>query len=292
MGVEDQEPSRWHLRATLAPDKVPALSALGLSRILADGLAPLVDLIFPPRCPLCGAAIGAQTGLCVDCWATLRIPGDPACSTCQRPLEAAQVEDGVICGLCLASPPRHDGIAAGTLYGEPSRKLVLAFKYGRRLALAPMLARLIAARLPALDGEWLIVPVPLHRWRLWHRGYNQAALLAREIGRLTGQAVLVDGLVRTRRTPMLGGLGRKARARALAGALEIKAGAAQRLAGAGIVLVDDVLTSGATSDACVRVLKAAGAEKVVIACFARVLDEVHGQSPQTETPGARTPGVP
>lgn len=152
-----------------------------------------------------------------------------------------------------------------------------------------MLARLIAARLPALEGDWLVVPVPLHRWRLWTRGFNQAALLAHEIARLTGARLLVDGLERNRRTPPLGGLGRKARKRTLAGAVAVSARRAAAITEAQIVLVDDVLTSGATSDACVRALKRAGAAKVVIACFARVLDEVEGTN---ETPGAETPGAP
>jgi ComF family protein len=169
---------------------------------------------------------------------------------------------------------------------------VLAFKHGRRIALAPMLARLIAARLPALDGQWLMVPVPLHRWRLWSRGYNQSALLATEVARLTGQQLLVDGLVRTKRTPKLGGLGRKARARTLRGALAINPRRGAMLHGAQVILVDDVLTSGATSEACVRVLKRAGVAKVIVACFARVLDEAEGSVPQTETPGALTPGAP
>lgn len=259
---------------------------MSVAATLREGVAPLVDLIYPPRCPLCGTAIGAQTGLCGACWSELRIPGEPACASCQRPFGVAQVGAGAICGPCLAEPPRHDGIAAGTLYGEGSRKLVLAFKHGRRIALAPMLARLIAARLPALEGEWLVVPVPLHRWRLWGRGFNQAGLLGRELALLKGAKLMVDGLVRTRRTPMLGGLGRKARARALSGALAVNPRRAAALRGAQVILVDDVFTSGATSEACVRALKRAGAAKVVIACFARVLDEAERMEPANETPGA------
>ncbi|GGD93585.1 hypothetical protein GCM10011515_11730 [Tsuneonella deserti] len=192
----------------------------------------------------------------------------------------------------MGHPPRHDGIAAGTLYGEGSRKLVLAFKHGGRIAMAPMLARLIVARLPALEGEWLAVPVPLHRWRLWSRGFNQAALLAREVARRSGARLVVDGLVRRKRTPMLGGLGRTARARALAGALEVGPRLLGEIKAAQIILVDDVLTSGATTEACVKALKAAGAAKVIIACFARVLDEAEGDKALNETPGALTPGVP
>jgi ComF family protein len=259
---------------------------------LRHSMAPLVDLIYPPRCPLCGEAIGAQTGLCAACWSALRIPGEPACARCQRPFGNAAVGRGAVCAPCLANPPRHDGIAAGTLYSDGSRKLVLAFKHGRRIALAPMLARLIAARLPALEGEWLVVPVPLHRWRLWSRGYNQAALLARELARLTGQRLLVDGLVRSRRTAALGGLGRKARARMLAGAIAANPRRCGRIQDSQVILVDDVLTSGATSEACVSALKRAGASKVIVACFARVLGEAAGGGPKNETPGALTPGAP
>lgn len=239
-------------------------------------LAPIVDLIFPPRCPLCGAGLAAQDGLCAACWGQLALPGDPCCVACQRPFP-----DGIsgesLCAPCLAQLPRHDGIAAGTLYNDASRRLVLAFKYGHRIALAPLLARLMLARLPQTglpaNADWLVVPVPLHRWRLWQRGYNQAALLAREIARNRGLALAVDGLVRTRATPRLGGLGAKARKRALTGSIALNPSWASRIKGRNVVLVDDVLTSGATSDACVSALKRAGAVKVVVCCFARVLDE-------------------
>jgi ComF family protein len=240
---------------------------------LAEAAAPLVDLVFPPRCPSCGEAIAAQDGLCVVCWSELAIPGEPACALCGRPFVDGIVSEGAVCAPCLADPPRHDGIAAATLYNEASRKLVLAFKHGRKIALAPMLARLIAARLPQTEGAWLVVPVPLHPFRLWRRGFNQSALLAREIARLRGATLLVDGLVRRKRTPVLGGLGKAARARALSGAIAVRPRCRAALKGAHVILVDDVMTSGATSDACVGALKRVGAEKVVVACFARVLDE-------------------
>lgn len=246
---------------------------MGVPDTVSRTLAPLVDFVFPPRCPLCGDGLAAQTGLCAGCWSELAIPGEPACALCQRPFGSGGLKQGTICAPCLASPPKHDGIAAGTLYNDASRRLVLAFKHGRRIALAPMLARLIAARLPKGEHEWLMVPVPLHRMRLWSRGFNQAALLARELAKSSGGELLVDGLVRRKQTPVLGGLGRKARARALQGAIVVDPARAARIKGAHVLLVDDVLTSGATSGACVSALKRAGAEKVVIACFARVLDE-------------------
>jgi len=179
---------------------------------------------------------------------------------------------GARCAPCLAQAPRHDGIAAATIYNDASRKLVLAFKHGNRIALAGLMARLIAPRLPAVDGEWLLVPVPLHRWRLWRRGYNQAALLARELARCTGAGIAVDVLERRKATAPLGGLGRKARRRELSGAIGVSAGATDRVRGRKVILVDDVLTSGATSDVCVAALRRAGAQTVIVACFARVLD--------------------
>lgn len=235
-------------------------------------LAPVVDLVFPPRCPLCGEALAAHGGLCSACWAELVIPGEPACAKCQRPLGDG-IAAGSVCAPCLASPPLHDGIAAATLYNEASRRLVLAFKHGRRIALADQLARLILPRIGQVGAEWLIVPVPLHRWRLWRRGFNQSALLGREVAKTKGARLLVDGLVRRKATPMLGGLGRAARMRVLSGAIAVNPKRAGTIRGAKVLLIDDVLTSGSTSEACVRALKRAGAEQVVVACFARVLDE-------------------
>lgn len=239
---------------------------------LSDALAPIVDLVFPPRCPLCGEGIAAQTGLCANCWATLDIPGEPACASCARPF-ANGIPDGSVCAPCMADPPKHDGIAAATLYNDASRKLVLSLKHGGRISLAPMMAGLMAAKLPFLDGDWIVTPVPLHRWRIWRRGYNQSAELARSICKTSDARLILDMLERRKATPSLGGLGKKARKRALSGAIAVNPRRAALVRGARIVLVDDVLTSGATSNACVHSLKRAGAEKVVVACFSRVLDD-------------------
>lgn len=250
-------------------------------------LAPIVDLVFPPRCPLCGAALARHGGLCGDCWSGLVIPGEPCCCQCQRPLpdrSAQQGDDAAlaqaeaaqgtwVCAPCLAEPPRHGGIAAATLYTDTSRRLVLAFKHGRRVALADLLVRLMVPRLRGIEGEWLIVPVPLHRWRLWRRGFNQSAVLARGLGRALGWPVLVDALVRPRPTPPLGHMSARQRKRVLQGAIRVPPHRAERLQGARVLLVDDVLTSGATSDACIMALRSAGVADVRIACFARVVNE-------------------
>lgn len=245
-------------------------------------LAPVLDLLFPPRCPMCGEGVSEQGGLCGACWSGLAIPGDPSCGLCQRPLSseaASHDEDDLRCHQCAGEAPRHHGVAAATLYNDTSRDLVMALKYGRRVALAGMMGRLMASRLKYLahmgvGPGWLVVPVPLHRWRLWGRGFNQSALLAQEIARNTGAQPLVDGLIRRRKTPMLGGLGPDERARVLDGAIGVHRGRRHALNGAKIVLTDDVLTSGATTNACIAALEQAGASRVVIACFARV----HGES--------------
>lgn len=247
-----------------------------LTATMRETFAPLVDLVYPPRCPLCGEAMATQNGVCASCWSQLVIPGEPCCSRCQRPFSSGLAAHGSVCAPCMAAPPKHAGLYAATLYNDASRKLILAFKHGGRIALADMLGRQVASRLPDLEGEWLVVPVPLHWKRLWRRGFNQAGLLARSIAKSTGQPLLVDGLVRHKPTPVLGGLGRKARARALVGAIAANPVRTRMLKGANIILVDDVITSGATTDACVNVLKRAGARKVVVACFARVLDEALG----------------
>ena len=129
--------------------------------LLADTLSPLVDLVYPPRCPACGAGLARQVGLCAECWDQLVIPSAPSCGTCQRPFGESGPDDGAICAPCLAKPPKHDGIAAATLYNDVSRKLVLALKHGGRIALAPMLARFMATDREFAKARRNIQPAPV-----------------------------------------------------------------------------------------------------------------------------------
>ncbi|MEM6475629.1 MAG: ComF family protein [Pseudomonadota bacterium] len=263
---------------------------MGARTILTESLQPLVDLVYPPRCPLCGDALAQQGGLCATCWSELEAPGEPSCQSCQRPI----VSGHDTCWDCTSAPPLHTGVYAATVYDDASRKLILTFKHGGKIALARLLGQMMAARLPIADpgsGPPLLIPVPLHRWRLWGRGYNQAALLARELERNGRGQLLVDGLVRRKQTPSLGGLGSEERRKVLAGAIAVRQTRAKRIAGRDVILVDDVLTSGATSNACVEVLLETGAASVRIACFARVLSGAreHNTSPQNTLPKNTTP---
>lgn len=159
---------------------------------------------------------------------------------------------------------------AAVAYGPAARTLALRLKYGGRTSHAVTAARMMARHLPA-DAQ-LLVPVPLHRWRIWGRGFNQAALIARGLSAMRGVPAELDLLRRVKATPVLRGLGPKGRARAVAGAFALAPGAKERVKGRSVVLVDDIYTSGATTDACVRLLKRAGARQVTILCWARVID--------------------
>lgn len=266
---------------------------------LAEGLRPVVDLVYPPRCPLCGDAVAEQSGLCVECFGELEMPGEPACSSCSIPMGAGKDRGKGQCVACEDDPPRHAGVVAATIYNDASRKLILSFKHGGKIAHAKLLGRLMAARIKPRENAPLLIPVPLHRWRLWGRGYNQSALLARELERNGKGRLLVDGLVRTKQTPSLGGLGSEARRKVLRGAISVRRSRASAIKDQDIILVDDVLTSGATSNACVDALVCAGAASVRIACFARVVNGVgkqvathEKQEPQNETPEViKTPGA-
>ncbi|WP_423602046.1 ComF family protein [Sphingomonas sp. MS122] len=229
----------------------------------------LIALALPPRCPGCSEVVEADHRFCASCWGEFTLIAPPWCAACNLPFEFDRGEEA-LCGQCLAVPPVHDGVRAAVAYGPAARALVLKLKYGGRTAYAATAARLMARLMPG-DAE-LLVPVPLHRWRIWGRGFNQAALIAHELARLRGVPADLDLLRRIRATPVLRGLGARGRAKAVAGAFAAAPGARERVAGRSVVLVDDVFTSGATADACVRLLKRAGAARVTILCWARVLD--------------------
>lgn len=235
---------------------------MALSRFLRH----LLDFALPPRCGGCGAVVDEVDSFCTGCWTLLEFLGQGGCERCGMPLQATEADT---CGACLARPPRLDRIRAAVAYGDISRSIAMRLKYGRKVALARTMSRYMHPLLGQLPGDSVIVPVPLHRWRTWNRGFNQSAIVARELSRRSGVPVAMDAVKRIRRTPPLKGLNMRQRRRTVAGAFRANPEAA--LKGRTVVLVDDVLTTGSTAEACARVLKRAGAARVELVSWARVI---------------------
>jgi len=225
----------------------------------------VLDFALPPRCAGCDTIVSDVHSFCTDCWKTIDFLGNSGCAACGLPLEATEQ---TTCGACLARPPRIARTRSAVAYDDLTRRLAIRLKYGRKIAIARTMARYMAP-LVSEEGERLLVPVPLHRWRLWGRGFNQSALVASELSRRL--SLPTDPLVlrRTRRTPPLKGMSPLQRRRTVAGAFRVHDKAA--IAGKTVILVDDVLTSGSTADACARTLRRAGAARVELVSWARVV---------------------
>jgi len=244
------------------------LAARNLFRLVAQPFRLTLDLALPPRCPGCGLVTMADHLFCVDCWRKLDFLNGPACRNCGVPF-ALDPGAPAQCGACLADPPAIDGMQAAVAYGEIARTLALKLKYGRRPGLAVTLAQQM--RRLVGEGDVLLAPVPLHHWRLWRRGYNQAALIGRALARDTGQPFLPDLLIRTKATPVLRSMGPAERRKAVRGAFRVTPQHAPQVKDRAIVLIDDVYTTGATANACAAALKRAGAASVRLCCWSRVV---------------------
>jgi ComF family protein len=259
----------WLVPPCVLFDKCVVKSAL-------EFLRAAVDLVLPERCPACGTITPSGGHFCGLCWQKLRFITQPWCASCAAPLEFA-LDDAQMCATCIAKPPSHDGIRAAVAYCDTSRQVVLKLKYGGKIAMAILIAQHLKRHLPETDERIFIVPVPLHWTRLWSRGFNQSALIAKSMARSNDHIFCPDMLIRKKRTPLLRGLSGKQRQQTLKNAFELNPKLSGKVRGARIILVDDVLTSGATSQSCVKTLKKAGAQWVQIFCWARVL---HDDVPQ------------
>jgi ComF family protein len=216
--------------------------------------------------------VGEAAGLCASCWSKLSPIERPFCERLGIPF-IYDPGPGILSMQAIADPPSYRKARAAVRYDDIARTLVHALKYGDRLDLAPTMGRWMArAGAELLNEADIIVPVPLHWRRLWARRFNQSALLAKIVSEKTGIEVVHDALKRVKATPQQVGLTRSERAENVQGAFRVSTGDRAKVAGRRVLLLDDVLTSGATADTCCRALLRAGASHVDVLVFARVVD--------------------
>lgn len=262
---ENHLPSTTSWRTRLAP----------FGRLAGGAAGVVVDFVLPPTCISCHAVMAGNGGLCGACWPRLIFISRPFCERLGSPLPFTPVGDvgPYLSPEALADPPAFDRARAAVVFGDISRDLVHGLKYGDRLDLARPMARLMAqAGRDVLAETDLILPVPLHAFRLWRRRFNQAALLARHLAEASQKKWRTDVLKRVRATPSQVSLSRLERHRNVAEAFAVPDAAEAHIYGRRILLVDDVLTTGATLDACARTLRRAGASHVDALTFARVVE--------------------
>lgn len=231
-------------------------------------------MLLPAQCFGCGARVQSSGALCAACWGRIQFIDQPLCPRLGIPFPY-QAGQGVLSAEAIANPPPYGRARAVARFDDMARHLVHGLKYGDRTDCAPLMGGWMSrAGAELIADADLIIPVPLYRSRLWLRQYNQSALLAGDIGHRAHIRVQLDLLRRIRATRTQTGLTFTERARNVAGAFRIKPQYAELIRGQHLLLIDDVLTTGATVGACVKVLKKAGAAEVDVLVFARVVDPV------------------
>jgi ComF family protein len=233
-----------------------------------------LDLLLPPRCVVCDVAVGVHGELCAACFAQTSFITAPLCVCCGVPFASAwQVGPDGLCPACRERPPVFRQARAALRYNDQARRLILPFKHADRVEFGPILAAMmLRAGAALLARAEVLVPVPLHRRRLYERQYNQAAILALAVGRKAKRLVLPDALVRNRPTASLDDKTAEERAAEVEGAFALRPSRRSRVTGHSVLLIDDVMTSGATANACTVALLAAGALAVDVLVAARVHD--------------------
>jgi ComF family protein len=238
---------------------------------LRAGLRFALDVALPPLCQSCREPLGGGAGLCAACWSKLSLIEPPYCARLGIPF-TYDAGPGLLSMEAISAPPAYDRARAAVRYDDIARALMLRFKYGDRLDLTPMMGRWMArAGRELLQEADALLPVPLHWRRLWARRFNQSAALARAISDQCDLPVVDGALKRVRATPQQVGLSKAERADNVQGAFRVPAEHKSEVAGRRLVLIDDVLTSGATVDTCARALLRAGAKHVDVLVFARVV---------------------
>jgi ComF family protein len=242
-----------------------------LLRLFGKTNQKLLDFILPPQCINCHVPVFQQGGLCASCWEKISFISKPHCISCGFPFNI-QIENENICGPCARKKPLVAKARAAIYYNEASKPLILRFKHGDALHIAPLFAEwLYQAGHELFQQAEYLAPIPLHWSRLIYRGYNQAALLSQKLSKKVKISHLPDLLERKRRTPSQGNLTPKEREKNVFNAFKLNKKYKQLIHNKHILLIDDVLTSGATARACAMVLKKSGAKQVDILTLARVI---------------------
>jgi ComF family protein len=248
-------------RLASAADKVRAL------------LRAALDIALPRLCAVCREPVEGE-GLCASCWSKRSFITRPYCERLGIPF-VYDPGPGILSMEAIADPPAYNRARAAVRFDEISRVLVHALKYGDRLDLAPMMGRWISrAGREVLAEADALVPVPLHWRRLWTRRFNQSAMLAAAVSAASGVPMVTDALKRVKATVQQVGLSRSERAANVQGAFRVPEQGKAAVVGRRLIVLDDVLTSGATVEGCARALLRAGASNVDVLVFARVADPV------------------
>ncbi|MFD0986193.1 ComF family protein [Methyloligella solikamskensis] len=256
----------------VAPRSAPWPASGGLTAPFRAVFDAVADLLLPPVCIGCRTSIDRHGQLCGACWSKIDFITSPICDRLGIPLpfETGEV---MLSAAAMADPPAYDRARAAACYTTTMRELIQSFKYRDRQEGLPLFGRWLAqAGSDILADADLLIPVPLHRSKLWSRRFNQSALLTSEVARLSGVPAEVTLLKRTRKTMSQVGLSADQRRRNVSGAFGVDAKRTESLKGASVVVVDDVITTGATIEACARVLRKAGAARVDALALARAVE--------------------
>ncbi len=246
-----------------------------ISRTVAAGSRMLADLLVPPVCVACREPIAGHDTVCAACWSRIDFIRSPLCDRLGIPLPYDTGEPRTVSAAALADPPRYDRARAVARYAGTMRELIHALKYGDQHHMVRLFGRWLAVAAAELAADaHLIVPVPLARSRLWSRRFNQSALVAAALGRETGIVHDPLALFKKRATPSQVGLTLEARRRNVEGAFAVDPARRGSIKGRNIILVDDVVTTGATVEACAIALRRAGAARVDVAALARVTGDI------------------
>ncbi len=241
--------------------------------ILAHWAKTTANTLFPARCASCRELVEKHGALCSSCWQNIHFITDPICYKCGLPFEY-NIGEMALCAACMKQKPAYTEARAIFKYDENSKSQLLAFKFHDKTQLAPVFGQWLARLASSYENKaHFIIPVPLHYMRLMTRRYNQASLIAHALSKNSTFPVLPDTLIRRRKTMVQSGLSKKEREKNVHGAFMVPKNKREGLKGKSVILVDDVMTTGATLDACSRTLHDAGVIDVYVLTLARTVIE-------------------